>query len=50
MSFQKTTRVASTVAACTATSKLRSVVSIPNRALPMARWPLLLTGRYSVRP
>ena len=45
------TSVLSTVATCTAMVKVRfSSPSIPKRALAMVRWPLLLTGRYSVKP
>ena len=43
--------VLSTVATCTAMVKVMLLSpSTPVRADVMARWPLLLTGRYSVRP
>lgn len=51
ISFHNTTKVLITVATCTNTVNARfSSPSMPKRYEPMARWPLLLTGKYSVRP
>ena len=51
ISRQRMTQVLRTVATCTATVKARFSSPLrPKRCAPMARWPLLLTGKYSVRP
>ena len=51
ISFHSITRVLSTVATCTITVNARlSSPFTPKSVALIARWPLLLTGRYSVSP
>ena len=47
---QDNQRTFSTVATCTTMVNVRFSPSMPNSADPIARCPLLLTGRYSVSP
>ena len=51
ISFHSITSVLSTVATCTMTVNVRlSSPCTPKSAEPIARCPLLLTGKYSVSP